>query len=111
MEVDLNRLFPDMDKRFELGARVQWTSSSTDKSGTIVEIVPAGQRPTMVKEAGDARPHESYVVSGMVVGRTGKPTNYWPVVSLLKPADELSAEEIEWCRANPAAIRSLMKGW
>jgi hypothetical protein len=99
--------------KFTVGQRVFWISSNTRKSGVIEGVIPAKTSPhalgfSRVDGGGNRRDHESYVVAGGHVGSTKKAI-YWPLVSLLKPADTLTADEIEWCHANPAAVRDLIK--
>ena len=67
-----------------IGQTVTWTSSNLEKTGEIVAVVPAGERPSTdltpkVKDPGVPRDHESYVVKA-----NGK--HYWPRVSLLSIA-------------------------
>ena len=91
-----------------LGDRVEWTSSCVKKEGVIVEVVPAGDRPTKMKLANfDPRDHESYVVDG---GKRGVRTTslYWPRVSLLHKTGMLTAAEIAWCHDHADRIRGLI---
>lgn len=78
---------PVRDERFvsptdlRIGDLVNWTSSNLEKTGEIVAVVPAGERPSTdltpkVKDPGAPRDHDSYVVKA-----NGK--HYWPRVSLL----------------------------
>jgi hypothetical protein len=78
---------------FNVGDRVTWTSQAggvtTTKTGTVVEVVPAGQAPrTKVKSPGQPRGHESYVVSLEFYDKGGlarkKKGMYWPLVFKLK---------------------------
>lgn len=64
-----------------IGQTVTWTSSNLKKTGEIVAVVPAGERPKndftpKVDVSGGHRDHISYVVRA-----NGK--HYWPRVSLL----------------------------
>lgn len=72
------------DATLKVGDKVQWRSQAggytKTKTGEIAVVVPAGERPTCVKEAGMPRDHESYVVR---VGRT----YYWPRASGLSKVD------------------------
>lgn len=95
---------------FKIGDRVTWSSQSggyrTDKTGTVVGIVPAGRRLGLLKYlqtvpdgkdaraiyntgpidgAGLARNHESYLVE-VKTGKTdaAKKSIYWPRVSRLR---------------------------
>ena len=70
-----------IDQHPMIGETVTWTSSHLKKTGEIVAVVPAGERPTTdltpkVKDPGTPRDHDSYVVKAQ-----GK--HYWPRVSLL----------------------------
>ena len=81
---------------FHVGDFVTWKSQTgsvtKEKTGRIVQVVPAGQRPDRERFAGlyqgpgcgYGRNHESYVVQ-VDVGKTeGKSFRfYWPVSSLL----------------------------
>lgn len=96
---------------FKIGQAVVWESSNTKKEGVIVGVVPRGSRPAEVGfkidgVCGSSRKHESYVVRGGVPGK--KNTNYWPMVSLLRPASTLSPEEMQWCHKNADAVRALI---
>ena len=67
-----------------IGQTVTWTSSNMEKTGEIVAVVPAGERPSTdltpkVKDPGAPRDHVSYVVKAQ-----GK--HYWPRASLLSIA-------------------------
>lgn len=80
---------------YQVNDVVRWNSSNTDKQGTVVAIVPAGQKPSDVgfpKAGGGGLPrdHETYVVKGKklqhnTVGTIpyGSAAFYWPHVSLL----------------------------
>lgn len=97
---------------FETGQRVFWTSSNTRKSGTIVGIIPARSKPhdlgfKRIDGGGNWRDHVSYVVEGGPLN-SKKTAQYWPIVSLLHPADGLTPAEIEWCQAHPEAVRALI---
>lgn len=81
---------------YQVNDIVRWTSSNTDKQGTIVAVVPAGRKPADVgfpKAGGGGlqRDHETYVIRGKKLQRTvdgaapyGSAALYWPHVSLLK---------------------------
>lgn len=76
------------DSKIELGDVVQWASQAQGvwktKEGTVVKIVPKGDRPQSadgVSGCGWGRDHESYIVE--VHHPTRKPTRYWPLVSKL----------------------------
>lgn len=79
---------------YGLGAEVSWTSSNTTKRGAITHVIPAGKLPSdlgvKIKDEGQPRDHESYIVRGWQIDRTGnqvgRNTTYWPRVSLLKLA-------------------------
>lgn len=76
--------FLSPDHRERMGQMVTWTSSNLTKTGEIVAIVPAGERPKndftpKVDVSGAPRDHISYVVRA-----NGK--HYWPRVSLMKDA-------------------------
>lgn len=81
--------------QFEVGQSVTWTSSNTRKRGVISHIVPVGKVPPEVgvrmKEYGSPRDHISYIVRGNKLNVNGlamKPAaTYWPLTSLLKPAE------------------------
>jgi hypothetical protein len=96
---------------FAINDAVIWTSSSTKKEGVIEAVVPAGTHPRgmgypTVGENASPRPHDSYIVRG---GERGKRTSlFWPLVSLLKPAEGLTAIEIDWCNRNAREIRKLI---
>lgn len=72
--------------------QVYWVSQSAgvakEKTGRVVEIVPAKLMPTTkVREVGGPRDHESYVVEVTPIGKRGqplKPRYYWPRVSQLQ---------------------------
>lgn len=103
---------PEMPMTFQVDQRVIWTSSSTQKTGQIVAVLPPNTAPAEIGYAklggpGTGRDHETYIVRGAAKGST-KQALYWPLVSLLKPLDALSDEEIAWCHANPAAVRALI---
>ncbi len=53
------------------------------------------------------RDHESYIVSATPKGQS-RPTTYWPLVSLLRTADQLTDAEIQWCQDNVEAVRGLI---
>lgn len=93
------------------GDPVRWTSSGTTKEGVIVATVPSKTHPRDIGHGNLGhgsgwRDHESYIVRG---GKPGEKTSmFWPVVSLLKAAQGLTAEEVAWCHRNAAAVRALM---
>lgn len=71
----------EADMYLGIGQSVTWTSSNLEKTGEIVAVVPAGERPSTgltpkVKDPGAPRDHDSYIVKS-----NGK--HYWPRVSLL----------------------------
>jgi len=78
---------------FKVWDNVKWTSQAggftTNKTGVVIEVVPAGEKPRMkIKDAGGCRDHESYVVKlvsfnkgGVEKKRSGK---YWPLVRHLQ---------------------------
>lgn len=82
-------------EKFGLGQHVRWVSQAggiaAEKTGRVVEIIDAGDRPKGVRGAGAPRNHESYVVEAMAkhhsryspkaVVRTAL---YWPVAARLK---------------------------
>lgn len=76
---------------FQIGDKVNWTSSNVLKVGEVAAIVPAGKRPGDVGHpkaggGGNARDHQTYVVRGQTVHNgVVQPTKawYWPRVSLL----------------------------
>lgn len=85
----------------KLGSRVTWTSqsggSATSKSGTIVEVLPAGSYISEVLRryelthrfqygGGICRNHETYLVEVLAKGK-GRPVLYWPRVSQLRGRD------------------------
>ena len=104
------------ESSFEVGSSVTWTSQSGRKAsvkiGTIIAVIPAGKvplkhyydrknDPALLELLGEDwqklyspkalglgryRDHESYLVS---VPRKKKSFLYWPVVFLLKNADEV----------------------
>ena len=77
------------------GDEVTWTSQSqaseTTKIGIVIEVIPAGIRPSASKYPslyrgaglGSARNHESYVVSVRDKDVRGRNKIYWPRVSKL----------------------------
>lgn len=80
-----------MTGKFKLGDEVEWTSQagacSTTKRGVVVEVVPAGQRPSDAKQQpvgryGFSRMHESYVVD--VPEMSPSRRRYWPHVGKLR---------------------------
>ena len=83
---------------YKLGDRVTWTSqahgSAKTKTGTVVEVVPKGGRPSrgkfpsLYKDAGVgfSRAHESYVVS--VPNKRSGVKIYWPIVKNLRHAED-----------------------
>jgi hypothetical protein len=77
---------------WKVGDRVQWTSQAQGctktKLGTVVAVIPKGDRPTGIKGCGWHRDHESYVIEVQPkTGSRAKPKAYWPVVSALKGAE------------------------
>lgn len=101
---------------FKVDDKVRWTSSGTDKTGTVVAVLEPGQTP---KDAGfhnhnlrggSGRDHKTYIVLGLPTTSTsGKPGVYWPVTSLLLPLDRLSTAETAWCIRNLERIRTMMR--
>jgi hypothetical protein len=83
--------------QFKVNDRVTWWSSSggsrTEKTGNVVEIIPADNRPDAKRwgldSPGYGRDHESYIVA-VKIGKTdkAKPKHYWPRVSALEPAQQ-----------------------
>ena len=90
---------------FKAGDRVQWFSCSAgvrrEKRGVIVEIVPAGQRPSLSASGhkrslgqggwGCFRNHESYLVRAVAIGVASPHSRlYWPLVAYLQlqPAED-----------------------
>lgn len=78
---------------FIVGDWVTWSSqaagSRTTKTGVITQVVPAGSTPTGISGTGSGRRHQSYVVKVTPMGKHGpiSPVLYWPLVSLLQPAE------------------------
>ena len=78
---------------FKLGDAVKWSSQAQghtkEKTGVIVEVVEAGQRPDRVRfpdlykgpGVGFGRQDASYVVL------VGKRKHYWPLASKLQPVN------------------------
>lgn len=108
---------------YAVGDVVTWKSQAggnvKQKTGTVVEVVPAGERPS---RSTSTRPHESYVVqvtfepkrsrSAVKNVRQKKPELYWPVVKNLvlvtkakqtkrAPRETSSGEHSVWCNADP----------
>lgn len=80
----------------EIGDKVRWTSSGTQKRGTILAIVPSGLKPAdmgfpKAGGGGMSRNHESYVVKGRRLNSKGEETGstslYWPHSSLIERDD------------------------
>lgn len=77
---------------FAVGVRVKWSSQSRgrmkEKDGVIVEIVVAGNRPSLkwadIWAPGSPRNHESYVVE---VGKR----HYWPLVKNIQIVKQKAA--------------------
>lgn len=94
-----------------IGSAVSWTSSNTEKTGNVICVVPAGSHPRdlghpTVGKGSLPRGEESYVVKGGQKG--GASTLFWPLVSLLRPANGLTPSEIAWCNAHADAVRELI---
>ncbi len=77
--------------KFKLEDSVEWTSQSSGitrtKTGVVVEVVPAGRRPTSMGRnlTGLQRKHESYVVLATVQGRENAALKkYWPLAAKLR---------------------------
>lgn len=97
---------------FAIDQRVVWISSGTRKSGVVIAVLPADTAPAAIgypKLGGPnaQRDHETYIVRG-AAGGSAKTSLYWPLVSLLRPADSLTETEVAWCHANPGAVRALI---
>lgn len=79
-----------MTKKFKLQDTVTWISqasgSYTEKTGQVIEVVKAGERPQEKGLINDGKPrdHESYVIHIPTKTRKGKGKYYWPVVSKLE---------------------------
>ena len=76
--------------RLKLGDQVHWISQAggytKEKSGTVSEIIPAGEEPrARLKDHGLPRSHESYIVAV-------NQTNYWPRVSGLQVDSKVAAK-------------------
>lgn len=88
-------------------------SSGVKKSGTVEHIIPRGRFPQEfgVKiDGGLPRNHESYIVKATTENASKKRTAlYWPRVSLLTPEDQLTPEELAWCKTHPKEVREAMK--
>lgn len=103
-----------MALKLNIGDSVAWISSNLKKTGRVVAVIPAGALPREVDpaykklEAATPRNEESYVVLGSAA-RGGREALYWPRPSLLCPTEALTDAELEWCKANPAAIRRVMQ--
>lgn len=103
---------------FGVGQSVEWISSGTKKTGVVIGVIPSKRVPLDMGykvEGGLPRDHESYIVEGVKsVCRRGETRSrqvkslYWPRVSLLRPLDTLTTEEINWCMTHPKEIRKLM---
>lgn len=82
--------------KFQIGDVVTWTSQAAGipatKTGEIIEVVPPGSPATQIRGAGLPRDHESYVVKAKKTTDRGRQALYWPRVSLLELAGQLSAE-------------------
>lgn len=85
---------------FKIGDRVTWSSQAQgfarEKTGTVVEVVEKGNRPSRKFDdlhkgigCGYGRDHDSYVVE-VRTGKTdkAKPKHYWPRASALRAASE-----------------------
>lgn len=81
-------------RQFNVGDHVKWASQAAGswvvKVGKVVEVVPAGKRPTKYRTIA-TRKYESYVVMATTVKRGRGPgpsdtlTAYWPVATALRP--------------------------
>jgi hypothetical protein len=103
-----------MHKSFAVGDRVTWKSQAAgswkQKTGTVVEVVPAHRIPRD-KNFGSSRTHDSYIVevtfepkrstSAIKSVRQRKPERYWPRVSNLRLVEAGSTSAVE----NPALMR------
>lgn len=82
---------------FKIGDKVTWSSQAQgfarEKTGVVVEVVAAGNRPSRKFDdlhkgvgCGYGRDHDSYVVE-VRTGKTdkAKPKHHWPRASALKP--------------------------
>lgn len=88
---------------FSVGSSVTWRSQAQgvwkQKTGIVIEVVPAGEKP-LNHTTISRRDHESYIVLVPRVAEAGKrgihpprpkvlkPEIYWPVRSQLKPSQE-----------------------
>ena len=74
--------------KLKLNDTVRWTSQAggvtKEKTGRIIEVVPAGKEPmTVLKDPGGTRNHVSYIVHAEGARRASE-ANYWPRVSGLR---------------------------
>jgi hypothetical protein len=102
-------------KSFAVGDRVTWKSQASghwkQKTGTVVEVVPAFKIPRD-KNFGSNRRHESYIVevtfepkrstSAIKSVRTKNPERYWPRVSNLRLVKRGSTSTTEAAPSVPA---------
>jgi len=77
----------------KFGDKVKWSSqangSRKEKTGIVVEVVPAGRYPSGVGHAdGRPRDHESYLVKVPTKSGKGMGKFYWPRVKDLKLVEE-----------------------
>lgn len=79
-----------MSKQFKVGDKVVWRSQAasvySNKTGEVIDVIPAGQRPKL-PGCGMQRKHESYLIRA-TSDSTGRVRKYWPIVSLLKTVED-----------------------
>lgn len=79
---------------FEVGDKVTWISSNTQKVGEVIAVVPAGKTPAEIGHpkaggGGIQRDHETYVIRGQQIWKgqvQPRKALYWPYVSLISKA-------------------------
>jgi hypothetical protein len=85
-----------MDLHTEVTWESQANGTSKRKVGLVIEVIAPGELPTKHEPDGGPRDHESYVVEVPRSGSKGAlpPKTYWPKVTGLQSASELSPEEL-----------------
>lgn len=79
-----------------IGDKVRWRSQAGSvwrtKEGTVIAVVPAGERPKEVSGCGYARDHVSYVIKATADNGSPRQRKYWPIVSKLERLETPVAE-------------------
>lgn len=80
-----------VQKKFNLGDKVEWKQAGHRKVGVVVDIIPPNTRVNTLKwralrNVGDAREVESYVVAGTRNSKTGVEINtvFWPLPQFMQ---------------------------